>query len=294
MSEPVATRAGLNAAEASLAWAAARFGASDTLWQRVDPAAGLELRQAHKRLPTGAARAEALTQWRAQDREAAQPATAAASASPQRQARWLAQLSPRWQQVLRLGSPMTEPGDVAAMLATRGLISSAPPRALIQVSGVFDPGMLTLLPAQGLGLAITRLGAFQLAEVLRRQDRRQLVRTLRELPPVMQAWARDDLQRERQVDPDEAARIQEAVVAISREHKGWDALALHLGLAFVAASCGWRWEDRAAALRARLPPQMAAAFEGYLSRSRASSRRLEAQVIESLSIILDQLPQVPS
>lgn len=296
-------RLGLNEAEATMLRIAALRGDKPTLWQSLEPLAAQAMLAAHKGLDAVAApsRELILKRWASLDAQRADLIASAMRASLPRQKALLAKHSPRWQRAIHrvIAEPSYRDAHLHRQVLARQLLAPVAfgPHQLnpelVAHEGDFDLGILCGLERPMILRACMRIGIAQLAQLLRQLDRRELARHLRELPDELRRWMREDFTHERDLDPQELARIREVFVHLSRDYPAWEERALHVGLFFVATSAGERYNMRIARLEQLLPPDLSRAFDRYLRRSQYSSRRgLDLIVRRSLGALLPLIKEV--
>ena len=285
------TRKGLNEAEAVMLRLAQTFGDDPSIWDALEPHAASHLRELQRPIDE-----QVLAQWQREDQQRVQLHNLSANTSQPRQAAHLSTLSSRWQAVASRALESEGEVDVHrqhyAHIALSALTHG--PHQLsaqfVAQRGAFDLGFLCLANPRQVPVMLERIGAFQLAEVLRPLERRQIVRLLREMPAELRAWIKSDFLREREVDPLEQARIRDVFVAFQKTIPDWSVRARHVGLFFVATSAGERFPTRVRRLMQRLPDGEARALYQYHQQARWSSRRgLDNIIRQSLGALWEEL-----
>ena len=277
-------RPGLSPQEAALVWAAASFGAPPALLERLEAPSRQPVARCLERLEalSEEARQAVLVQWAEQDTGHEALLEAARTPGPLRAAH-LRALDERWRRVAAasLGEAAADIPDararqVAGKLALRELLFEEPrlrPELVGDPEEGFDLGHLCVRGADEIMRFALRLGCFQIAEVWRRLDRRQLARELSQLGGQVRAWLLVDLRAERELPRAELARIQELVVKLSQRHSGRIEQIRHVGLYFLALSGGRRHAARVERLARRLPPPHDEALRAYARLNRTTTRR---------------------
>lgn len=298
-----ALRQGLNEAEATMLRIAAARGDKPTLWESLDPLSAQAMKAAHKGLDGEPAPSRELIikRWAVSDAQRADLVSSAMRASVPRQKALLAKHSPRWQRAIHrfIADPSYRAEHLHRQVIARQLLAPVAfgPHQLnpelVAHEGDFDLGILCGMERPMILRACMRIGIAQLAQLLRQLDRRELARHLRELPDELRRWMREDFAHERDLDPQELARIREVFVHLSRDYPAWEERALHVGLFFVATSAGERYNTRVARLEQLLPPDLSRALDRYLRRSQYSSRRgLDLIVRRSLGALIPLIKEV--
>ncbi|MBA2663116.1 MAG: hypothetical protein H0U74_12540 [Bradymonadaceae bacterium] len=229
------SRRGLNESEASLLWAAARFGASDSMARFVEPQARALLEPKLRGLATLDAEQRAC-------------------------------LAQRWETL-----------DASARKAYNP--NQGAPSELWELGDSFSIHELGATDDDELLARLMQVGLFQLAAVVRLQDRRQRIRTQRELGAALDVWLERYLSIARLTTPTELMRIQEVVIALSQRFERVDERLVHIGLYFVACAAGTRFRRLIRLLISRLPSELGAALRGYHMRCLISSREDIAPIV---------------
>lgn len=286
-------RQGLNEAEAVMLRLAIASGDDVALWDGLDPHAARAMTQAHEAVE---APEEVLSHWHTHDASRRDIQVLSQQASFQRQRAHLAALPARWQRIAAHGLQRDfQPTCHSANLVhlALGALLHGPhqlDRALVATSGPFDPGFLCFVSPRALPMLLQRIGIFELAEVLRHLDRRQIGRILKEMPEYMRHWLREDFARERTINEQEQTRARDVFVAFQKNLNDWPERALHTGLFFVATCAGERYNTRIQRLSQRLSDDHARALLQYDERAQWSSRRgLDLVVRTSLGHLWQEL-----
>lgn len=298
---PRRARRGLTEAEAVILRLHATLGQGQDLWDHLDPMARRPLEHAQARLDDCQDRQALLTQWAEHDNARRRVLPMAGRSKSARSARHVQGLSSRWQRAAASMHTHPEawtqstPQRAMVHLALHGL-AYGPHQldpTLIGDDGLFDLGFLCTIHHHARDQILQRIGAYQLAPVLRTLDRRRLARLLRELPDELEGWMREDFARERQTHELELARIQEVFVGLQKRYHDWHALARHMGLFFAATSAGTRFVTRVERLQQLLPGDQAEAFGQYAESARWSSRRgLDDIVRASLGALWPEITSI--
>jgi len=106
-------------------------------------------------------------------------------------------------------------------------------------------------------------GAFQVAELVRGRNRREIARVAGRMAPARRSAMFRALRRDRDCDRRECLRIREAFVAVSREVEAFAERLARLGLYCVASAAGRRYRERIARLAERLSAEIGSRLRSY-------------------------------
>lgn len=270
MNQSTPPRPGLNQSEAAIAWAYARFGGDvEALTVLQDDSAGL-LGTCISELPEEdeAERTRVVELWREQDRRWDNYEAMAFRLSSEKLEAYASQMDPRWKAatkrlVARSGRQLpwhdnsVRTRRAIVWLALRGLreeMALERPE-LRDRAGLDLVGLAAMSPPERDDF-VRQLGVFQLAELAREQDRRNLVRLRRALQAEDRDWFDDCICREREMERAEKGRIRELFLAVSRQEPDLAARLMHLGLYSLAAAAGARFAPELRSIARRLPTTM--------------------------------------
>ena len=266
-------RVGLNSAEAAIAWAYARWGGDLDALEAIGGDAGRALRPVVEEVLNldDQQRAQLVESWRRRDRRWDGPQAIASRLNSQESERLSKRCAGRWRRAFeRLAGternracPWSEKS-----LRTRRAIARITLREVPEAVLETRPDLCEDCP-RGFGFVqlaelggpqrddlIRQLGLFQLAELVRHQDRRNLARLRHSLGPADRQWFDHCIVAGRQADRHERGRLRELFVAVSRQEPDLIARLMHLGLYSIAAAAGQRFSMRVRKVARRLPASM--------------------------------------
>ncbi len=289
MSATALTRPGLNASEAAIAWAYARFGGDPQACEVLGGDAGRAVRAVidSPLQLDDAERRRLVERWRDEDRRWDRLEALAERLDPDVVERAQVKMSPRWRRALeriRHKGGRRAPWHDNSVRTRRAIVwlalgelrtSVRAERPELRATEGFGVALLVDMDPSSRERFIRELGVFQLAELARNQDRRSLVRLRRALRGEDRAWFDECMRQERDVDRRERARLRELFLAVSRQEPDLTARLAHLGLYSVAAACGQRFAVELAGVAARLPSTLETLVMHY--------HRLDAQAASSLA-----------
>lgn len=264
-------RPGLNASEAAIAWAYARFGGDPKACEVLAGDAGAAVRalvdpvlDADER-----ERDRLVEHWRRQDRRW-DSLDALVERLPCEEVTRVASLAaPRWRRALERISGRAHDGPYPwhdnSVRTRRAIVwlavgalreAAAVERPELRCARGFDLDMLVEMASVEREEFIRHLGVFQLAELARHQDRRSLVRLRRALHDDDRGWFDACIRREREVERVERSRLRELFLAVSRQEPDLTARLLHLGLYSISAASGVRFGAKLRHVAAQLSPTL--------------------------------------
>lgn len=278
MSVEEPSRRGLNAPEAAIAWAYARFGGKLEATQVLAADAAGDVGRAVESLEAldEDERDTLVERWRRQDRrwtnlEGLAQRVGASSLRSERAA-----MSPRWQRALDLltGDRRSErpPWHDKRVRIRRAIVALVvdplrehvtPERPELQGRTGFDPACLLEMEPQQRERFIRRLGVFQLAALADDQDRRQIARLRRSLPAQDRDWFDECMRRDRPIEGRERSRLREVFLAASRQEPDLGGRMIHLGVYSIAAAAGMRFGNRLERVAERLSGALRALLSHY-------------------------------
>ena len=118
-----------------------------------------------------------------------------------------------------------------------------------------------------------RLGAFQLAELLREKNRRKVARVARRLEPARRQILLGALRRDRDCERRDQIHIREVFLSISGRVDDFAERIERLGLYTVACAAGLRYRERIAQLADRLPDRLGDRLRADYRLAREKARR---------------------
>ncbi len=131
---------------------------------------------------------------------------------------------------------------------------------------------LSLLPPRELPGRMLQIGLFQFSVVVRQQDRRQMIRTRRELGEGLMDFLDVCLAADRVVSKEEEVRIREVLIVLSRRFEEVEQRLGHLGMYFVACAAGTRFRRQITKIAESLGGELGRVFLWYYQGSLRSSR----------------------
>ena len=136
----------------------------------------------------------------------------------------------------------------------------------------FSLQKLSLLPARELPARMLQIGLFQFSVVVRGQDRREMIRTRREIGDGLMSFMDVCLAVDRVVSKEEEVRIREVLIVLSRRFEEADQRLGHLGMYFVACAAGTRFRRQITKIAESLGGELGRVFLWYYQRNLKSSR----------------------
>ncbi|MFW5968085.1 MAG: hypothetical protein ACOCV2_11235 [Persicimonas sp.] len=303
MSEKTPTRGGLNASEATIAWAYAHLGGDREALDLLDADAAADLRAAVDPLEELAQneRLNLAERWRREDRrwESREELVATLDAATVERER--AQMAPHWRRVVdqvldKRRRVRAAPHNVrvrrAVVAIALGFVRPAAStyRTDLRDESGFDPALLVDMEAAERRCFVRRLGVFELSELAQRQDRRQVVRLHRSLPVEDRPFFNACMKRNRDTERLERGRLREVFLSASRREQDLGRRLLHLGAYVIAAGAGVRFAARLDAVAARIGGDLGDLLRHYhLRDAEAGLPHLEAAFRRSLDAYVAHL-----
>lgn len=268
MSDLDQSRAGLNASEAAIVWAYARFGGDPEALDVLESDAAKSIRKVVEPLleVDEAQRISLVERWRGEDRRWDCLEELIDRVDGDTLDREAVCMPPRWQQALERITGRRDfkecPWHDNSVRTRRAIVwlALAPFRTYVpyhrpelRERGGFDLDALVDMQPLEREDFIRRLGVFQLAELARQQDRRNLARLRRALDTGDRRWFDECIRRERSIERLERGRLRELFLAVSRQEPDLSARLLHLGLYSMAAGAGERFSAKLQSVAEQLP-----------------------------------------
>ncbi|MFP4598348.1 MAG: hypothetical protein ACOC9W_01045 [Persicimonas sp.] len=268
MSQLDESRAGLNASEAAIAWAYGRFGGDPEAIDVLEADAAKSIRKVVEPLLEAdeAQRISLVERWRGEDRRWDCIEELIDRVDGDALGREAACMPPRWQQALERITNRSDfkecPWYDNSVRTRRAIVwlTAAPlgkyvplRRPELRERGGFELDALVDMQPLEREDFIRRLGVFQLAELARQQDRRNLARLRRALDIGDRRWFDECIRRERSIERLERGRLRELFLAVSRQEPDLGARLLHLGLYSMAAGAGERFSAKLQSVAEQLP-----------------------------------------
>lgn len=136
----------------------------------------------------------------------------------------------------------------------------------------FSLQKLSLLSPRELPARMLQIGLFQFSVVVRGQDRREMIRTRRELGEGLMKFLDVCLSADRVVSKEEEVRIREVLIVLSRRFEEVEQRLGHLGMYFVACAAGTRFRRQVTRIAESLGGDLGRVFLWYYQSSLRSSR----------------------
>lgn len=266
-------RTGMNGAEAALLRMLVERGRPARLLEGLEPGAAEELRELAERVESAdEERREAVLEAWAETDDALEPL--AERGEPPARGRW-AKAVRRW----RRGEPFDWLESKRMRRALAGLLEQwrasgrldLHKERICEEPAHFDA--LLSMEIEEFREFVGAFGTYQLAEILRGENRRRVARVSRQLSEERRDLLVAALKRERETVEDEERRLREVFVTLTRHHEELAERVFELGLYSVAAAAGYRFRDRIEYLAGELPEALAERLERYYRLSYGSTRR---------------------